>query len=192
MSAHPKPSYTSSAQLTVQNTPETLLGSSILCVANFPRKQIGKTMSDCLTTGLQDPDAPTVKDKSEGTVAVVAVGLDGSRKVVEQGSRAHVDGRDEIVQENTRRLTWEDFSKVRILCGTVVQGKDDAGKVAVQVGTDAEQHHLCESAVDFDDRNKGQQVLVVVNLEHGPRILTVGVHAFLAPLKFVKNGYVLA
>lgn len=50
---HDKPLYTSSAQLTVQHTIEEVDGRTLLTVANFPRKQIGPRMSDCLITGVQ-------------------------------------------------------------------------------------------------------------------------------------------
>lgn len=48
-----KPLYASSAQLTVQHTKEEVNGKTLLTVANFPRKQIGPRMSDCLITGVQ-------------------------------------------------------------------------------------------------------------------------------------------
>ena len=50
---HGKPLYVSSAQLTVQHTKEEVNGKNLLTVANFPRKQIGPRMSDCLITGVQ-------------------------------------------------------------------------------------------------------------------------------------------
>lgn len=50
---HGKSLYASSAQLTVQHTTEEVNGKTLLTVANFPRKQIGPRMSDCLITGVQ-------------------------------------------------------------------------------------------------------------------------------------------
>jgi tRNA-binding protein len=41
----------SSAQLTKRYTPETLEGRKIVAVVNFPSKQIGKFMSECLVLG---------------------------------------------------------------------------------------------------------------------------------------------
>ena len=41
----------SSAQITDQYQPETLVGKQIVAVANFPKKQIGPIMSECLVTG---------------------------------------------------------------------------------------------------------------------------------------------
>ena len=44
----------SSAQLTAFYTPEELVGRLVVGVVNFPRKQIGPLMSECLVTGFHD------------------------------------------------------------------------------------------------------------------------------------------
>jgi tRNA-binding protein len=44
----------SSAQITAQYTPEELVGRLVVGVVNFPRKQIGPLMSECLITGFHD------------------------------------------------------------------------------------------------------------------------------------------
>lgn len=44
----------SSAQLKALYTREQLLGRLVLAVVNFPPKQIGPVMSECLTLGLPD------------------------------------------------------------------------------------------------------------------------------------------
>ncbi len=50
----------SSAQITDLYTKELLLGKQILAVVNFPPKQIGPIMSECLVTGLHRPDGSVV------------------------------------------------------------------------------------------------------------------------------------
>ena len=46
----------SSAQLTVHYRPEDLVGRLVVAVVNFPTKQIGPLMSECLVTGFHDVD----------------------------------------------------------------------------------------------------------------------------------------
>jgi tRNA-binding protein len=43
-----------SAQLTVRYTPQDLIGRLVVGVVNFPKKQIGPLMSECLVTGFPD------------------------------------------------------------------------------------------------------------------------------------------
>ena len=46
----------SSAQITVHYQPEDLVGRLVVAVVNFPKKQIGPLISECLVTGFHDAD----------------------------------------------------------------------------------------------------------------------------------------
>jgi tRNA-binding protein len=46
----------SSAQVTAHYRPEELVGRLVVAVVNFPKKQIGPLMSECLVTGFHDAD----------------------------------------------------------------------------------------------------------------------------------------
>ena len=46
----------SSAQITALYQPEELVGKLVVAVVNFPKKQIGPLMSECLVTGFHDAD----------------------------------------------------------------------------------------------------------------------------------------
>lgn len=57
----------SSAQITKLYSPDELIGKLVVAVVNFPRKQIGPFMSDCLVTGFHNEQgdvALCVPDKS--------------------------------------------------------------------------------------------------------------------------------
>lgn len=50
----------SSAQITVLYSKEQLIGKKIMAVTNFPAKQIGPIMSECLITGFYREDGAVV------------------------------------------------------------------------------------------------------------------------------------
>ncbi len=49
-----------SAQITDLYDPQELVGKQVLAVVNFPPKQIGPFMSECLVTGLHQADGSVV------------------------------------------------------------------------------------------------------------------------------------
>ncbi len=50
----------SSAQITKRYTKEDLMGKQIVAVVNFPKKQIGKFMSECLVMGAVGEDGDVI------------------------------------------------------------------------------------------------------------------------------------
>jgi tRNA-binding protein len=50
----------SSTQLTALYSPGELVGKLVVAVVNFPKKQIGPLMSECLVTGFHDEEGAVV------------------------------------------------------------------------------------------------------------------------------------
>lgn len=58
----------SSAQITTYYTKEDLLGKQVICVCNFPPRQIGSFMSEVLTTGFVLEDKSVIISQPERNV----------------------------------------------------------------------------------------------------------------------------
>lgn len=98
---------------------------------NFPRKQIGPKMSDCLTCGVlplptpgQDPEE-YVHHKRDNTVCVRPSSFFSSYEyeyAIRPGAPVVVYPlKEQIRTTNPRDLTFEDFEKIEILTGTVLE-----------------------------------------------------------------------
>jgi len=62
----------SSAQITVHYTPETLVGTMVMGVVNFPPRQIGPFMSEVLVLGYEDAEGAIVLARPDKEVPVGA------------------------------------------------------------------------------------------------------------------------
>lgn len=58
----------SSAQITVNYRPEELVGKQVLCVVNFPPRQVGKFLSEVLTTGFYIENKSVILATADGQV----------------------------------------------------------------------------------------------------------------------------
>jgi tRNA-binding protein len=60
----------SSAQITVNHTPEDLIGTLVLAVVNFPPRQIGPFLSEVLTLGVPDANGDVMLIRPDREVPV--------------------------------------------------------------------------------------------------------------------------
>jgi hypothetical protein len=164
----------------------------MLTVINFPRKQIGRTMSDCLTTGVL-PSGPEVSDKEkrENTVYVRPfIGKSPTAEMIatrtfEPGSKVGVLGEGGLVETNPRDLSWDEFMTMKIVVGKVLSigatppsdsttppsDRLDAIPLKVDFGIEVGQKeslvHLRPGFISPEEL-VGTQVLAVVNLVMTP------------------------
>jgi len=71
----------SSAQITKLYKKEDLIGKQVMAVVNFPAKQIGPIMSECLVTGFYDKDGAVVLAVPDPCVVVAGDIGNGERLV---------------------------------------------------------------------------------------------------------------
>jgi len=161
-SLHKKSHYTSSAQLTVQHTVEELQDSLLLAVINFPRKQIGPKMSDCLVTGVQPVGPLATQDvKREHTVCIrpFSVSPNPSSLQVEPGSRVGIlptqFANGHLVTSNPRDLTWEEFALLHLAVGRITSYALPPETPGPQ--RSAEGWVLHSFRVDFGDETGGER-----------------------------------
>ncbi|WP_210465072.1 tRNA-binding protein [Rufibacter roseolus] len=58
----------SSAQITNRYTLEEVVGKQVICVTNFPKKQIGPWLSEVLVTGFEDEEGHIVLAQPQANV----------------------------------------------------------------------------------------------------------------------------
>jgi tRNA-binding protein len=203
--------YTSSAQLLSNHSVEDLTSSLMLCVINFPRKQIGKVMSDCLVTGVQKClDSPDAKRETTIFVKPACDVNPGSRVVLLPSSMD-----DTIIETNPRNLTWPEFLDLDLRIGEVdgfeILERDFRSsllkvKCLVNFGMDGRVDCIAAFRKSFDIRSLlSRQVLVLTNLNKEETamlfdinfdvagvVLTVDGKAILEPAKKVEPSFKLA
>jgi len=198
--------YTSSAQLCANHAIEDILEQNLLTVINFPRKQIGKSMSDCLTTGVQKETTDQIV-KQSSTVFVRPSGP------VELGSRVGILAEEEIFTSNPRDLNWGEFFSLDLRIGTLIefqsltQSSEIINKVFFSLDLGEMGIKRCVSLLKADtspDVFLGKQVLVLTNLNEEAKrelfdastddvvLCTIAGHTVLEPAIPVENGFKLA
>lgn len=58
----------SSAQITRHYSPDSLVGTQVLCVVNFPPRQIGPVRSEVLVLGVPDPEGEVILIRPDRSV----------------------------------------------------------------------------------------------------------------------------
>ncbi len=209
-----KETYSSSSQLVYNHTAAELMEYSLLTVINFPRKQMGRFMSDCLTTGVLDTET---KDYETKRMSIFACGVPVTANIP-PGASVSWFGEEEIVwEENTRDLSWTIVSAEPV----TDNGEIVIGKFVVSVdfnntgtGTDldtaaanttgynsigiltAELHLVADRDGDILNAEAliNKQCMCCLNLaDHVPVVMTgSGGRYLVQPLKKCPNGLRLA
>lgn len=213
---HKKEWYVSSAQLCANHQVDELADRQVLSIYNFPRKQIGNLMSDCLVTGVQK-DLLNPEDKRKTTIF-----MEPSSQV-EEGAAVAVDGTSFVHEANPRNLDFQEFLKADLRIGTVLEYQIDRQSpkpTEEKVSSLSEKIYRVAFRVHFGEKQvkngfglvrdvemlrslKGQQAMFLTNLDakdleemdcpEGTSLLcTVGGKVFVRPAKQVEDGYKLA
>ncbi len=194
-SKYNKSFYASSAQLCSNYSPETLMTKKVLCVINFPRKQIGKHMSDCLVTGVQQVGV-SKDDKRKSTVIVQP------SHEVDLGSRVSITGQKQIVESNARDLDWTSFCAKNFVIETIVEltfqkendkftnQPDKINKFAIKLAENKLGIGFLHP--DFDEKTLLKTQALFLKEKNMHYLCSVGGAAVLIPSKHVENGFKLA
>jgi tRNA-binding protein len=203
--------YTSSAQLVSNHTEEDICGNMLLSVINFPRKQIGKVMSDCLVTGVQK-ELISSEGKRETTIFM------RPSKDVLAGSRVDILPElvgPSVVDANPRNLSWPEFMDLDLRIAEVegfeILSRDFKStllkvKCIVNLGEMGRVTCMAAFSKEFEIKTfLSRQILVLTNLnqeqisdlfeidfESEVVALTVAASAVLEPAKRVEPGFKLA
>ena len=203
---HKKKVYTSSAQLCANHEASDILGRNLLTVINFPRKQIGKMMSDCLITGVQN-DSNIPEEKRMSTVFMTP------SSPVELGSRVGLLAREEFLAENPRDLSWGEFFTLDLRIGAIIDCQalipmtETINKVVFSIDLGKFGLKTCVAMLSSEispESLLGRQVLVLTNLDESSKVelfgdagletvlCTIGGKVLLQPAIAVENGFKLA
>ncbi|KAI8621464.1 hypothetical protein BC830DRAFT_1094106 [Chytriomyces sp. MP71] len=197
---HKKPCYTSSAQLTSRHTPDELTNSLLLTLVNFPRKQIGPKMSDCLVTGVQSV-TEDIEERRKNTVVLIPLSCAAvPLPSLCAGMAVSAEANPEPVTSNKRDLAWDEFAALHIRVGTVTHLVESRGAehiLEVDFGTDIGARNGSLSLSEINgcvtiDEIQGHQVLAVIQESGDARLFTVEGRTVLIPAQPVENGFKLA
>lgn len=203
-----KNEYSSSAQLCSRHTIDEIQGQQLLTVINFPRKQVGKHMSDCLVTGVQK-ECSNLQEKKESTVFIKP------SSVIELGARVGLLAEEELITENPRDIEFWNFLSLDLRIGTLEECqelqeiKEAVNQVFYRINLGDELGtRRCIArlhATTPPEAFVGKQVLVLTNLDleskeqlfgvaNGEEVIlcTVAGVSILEPAIPVENGYKLA
>lgn len=201
-----KKAYFSSAQICIHHTAEELVDKQIMCAVNFPRKQIGNKMSDCLITGAQKADGS--HDEKRLTTVYMRPSW-----MVDSGSRVGILGQDQMLERNERKLVWENFLRLDLRIVTVQdilsshRFSKELHRIVFKINAGLLGTMNCVALLHTEnllDSMIGKQLMVLANLcpddlkqhfdseDEGAVLCTIGGKAFIEPAKNVENGFKVA